>query len=120
VGEARSHRDLIVWQKAMDVAVQLCQTSRHLPRSEAYGLMAQLTRAAASVPANIAEGNPRGTAREYAHFLAVAKGSLVEAETYLLLAVRLSYLREEDVAHTLDLITEVDKMLTSLRAKLKA
>ena len=102
----------------MDMAAQVYEQSKRFPRAETYGLAAQLTRAAASVPANIAEGNARGTAREYAHFLAVAKGSLVEAETFLLLAVRLNYLREEDVAPTLGLITEVDKMLTSMRGKL--
>lgn len=115
---AASHRDLTVWQKAMDLAVQVYRLTAHFPRDETYRLTAQLTRAAASIPANIAEGNARSSRRDYANFLAIAKGSLNETETFLLLALRLGYLREPELAPTLALITEVGKMLTSLRARL--
>lgn len=117
-GEIRSHRDLKVWQTSMDLAVQVYHLSEQLPRSELYRLVAQMTRAAASVPANIAEGSARATARDYAHFLSTAKGSLMETETFLMLAVRLNYLRQDDVTPTFELITEISKMLTSLRSKL--
>ncbi|HLM68802.1 MAG TPA: four helix bundle protein [Longimicrobium sp.] len=102
----------------MDMAVQVYRLTDRFPRHEMYRLTSQLTRAAASVPANIAEGNGRGSRRDYAHFLAVAKGSLNETETFLFLAIRLSYLREQETAPTLDLITEVGKMLTTLRSRL--
>lgn len=78
-----SHRDLIVWQKAMDLVVEVYRLSQAFPKTETYRLVAQVTRAAASVPANIAEGNARGSGREYAHFLGIAKGSLMETETFL-------------------------------------
>ncbi len=113
-----SHRELVVWQKAMDMVVQVYQLASHFPSSENYRLVSQITRAAASVPANIAEGNGRGTSREYAHFLAIAKGSLMETETFLMLAVRLNYLSDADAQPTLTLVTEISKMLTALRTRM--
>jgi four helix bundle protein len=113
-----SHRDLIVWQKAMDLVVEVYRLANLFPKSETYRLVSQLTRAAASVPANIAEGNARGTPKEYAYFLSISKGSLMEAETYLLLAVRLNYVTQEQTAGALGLVTEISKMLTALRSRL--
>jgi len=113
-----SHRELIVWQKAMDMTVQVYRLSDRFPRNELYRLTSQLTRAAASVPANIAEGNARGTRRDYANFISIAKGSLNETETFLLLATRLGYLSDQQTAPTLALVTEIGKMLTALRARL--
>ena len=116
--EIRSHRDLTVWQKAMDLVVLTYRLSAGFPTSEAYRLTSQLTRAAASVPANIAEGFSRGSARDYAHYLSIAKGSLMEAETFLMLAVRLEYLTSEQTAPVLGLVTEIEKMLSVLRKRL--
>jgi four helix bundle protein len=109
---------LLVWQKSMDMAVEVYRLTGRFPRSEMYRLTSQVTRAAASVPANIAEGNARGSRRDYAHFLSIAKGSLNETETFLFLALRLGYLSEAETAPTLMLITEIGKMLTALRARL--
>ncbi len=111
----RSHRDLIVWQKAMDFAVQIYALSAKFSRTEVYRLVSQITRAAASVPANIAEGHARGSTREYAHCLSIAKGSLMESETFVMLAVRLKYLTASEAEPSLDLITQISKMLTTLR-----
>jgi four helix bundle protein len=72
----------------------------------------------ASEPANIAEGHARGGTREYAHFVSIAKGSLMETETFLMLSVRLGYLSAREAAPALGLITEISKMLTRLRARL--
>jgi four helix bundle protein len=113
-----SHRDLRVWQLAMDLAERVYALSARFPRNETYRLVMQLTRAAASVPANIAEGNARGSRKDYAHFLAVAKGSLMESETFLMLAVRLKYLSPAEAEPVLALITDISKMLTSLRRRL--
>jgi four helix bundle protein len=113
-----SHRDLVVWQKAMDLTVEVYRLARRFPKDEMYRLISQLTRAAASVPANIAEGHARSTARDYAHFVSIAKGSLMETETYLVLAVRLGYLTQENARFALGLVVEISKMLTSLRSKL--
>jgi four helix bundle protein len=115
----QSHRDLKVWQKAMDLAVEIYRLAEMLPRSETYRLVSQITRAAASVPANIAEGHARATRKDFANFVIIAKGSLMETETFLMLAVRLSYVTEQDASVALGLITENSKMLTSLRNRLK-
>lgn len=115
----QSHRDLMVWQKAMDMVVQVYQLAQNFPSSEMYRLTAQVTRAAASVPANIAEGHGRGSGKkDYAHFLAIAKGSLMETETFVMLAIRLKYITTVQAQPTLDLITEISKMLTTLRHRL--
>jgi four helix bundle protein len=81
--------------------------------------VAQITRAAASVPANIAEGHARATRRDFANFVAVAKGSLMEAETFLMLAVRLGYVAENEASVAFGLIMENSKMMTALRKRLK-
>jgi len=117
-GPVQSHRDLKVWQKAMDLTVLVYELAKKFPTTETYRLGSQVTRAAASVPANIAEGNARGTKRDYANFLSVAKGSLMETETFLMLAVRLRYLSQEETTAALNLITEISKMLTALRNRL--
>jgi len=118
MGEVTSHRDLVVWQKAMDLATLVYRISAGFPRMEVYGLTAQLRRAVVSVPANIAEGSVRGSTRDYAHFLGIAKGSLMETETLLMLSTRLEYLSDVDATPALSLIGEVSKMLTAMRAKL--
>jgi four helix bundle protein len=104
----------------MDLAVQTYQLAAKFPAYEAYRLTAQVTRAVASVPANIAEGHARGSKRDYANFLAIAKGSLMETETFLMLALRLGYLSKEEGSPTLTLVSEISKMLTALRSRLLA
>ena len=120
MGRISSHRELQVWQMAMDLVVEVYRLSARFPADERYRLTAQITRAVASVPANIAEGNARSTRRDYANFLSVAKGSLMETETFLILAVRLGYIAEASAAPALELITRVSKMLTALRSRLLA
>ncbi len=114
-----SHRDLRVWQRAMDLVVEVYRLARCFPADERFRLTSQITRAAASVPANIAEGHARSTAREYAHFLAIAKGSLMETETFLMLAIRLGYLDEPQASPALAMVTQTSKMLTRLRDRLR-
>ena len=120
MAKIKSHRDLIVWQKAMDLAEDVYRVTSEFPREEIYRLTSQLIRAVISVPANIAEGHARGTRRDYANFLAIAKGSLMEAETFLMLAERLGYDKLKRIERTLTLVTEVSKMITAIRSKLLA
>ena len=114
-----SHRDLVVWQRAMDLVVEVYHLSRRFPVDERFRLTSQITRAAASVPANIAEGHARSTAKEYSRFLAIAKGSLMETETFLMLAIRLGYVGEPQASPALAMVTQISKMLTRLRARLR-
>ena len=113
-----SHRDLLVWQKAMDLAVAVYELSRKFPSTEIYRLVAQMTKSVASVPANIAEGHSRATSRDYSNFLAIAKGSLMETETFVMLSVRLGYVGQAEAQPVLALVTEISKMLTVLRLRL--
>ncbi len=116
----KTHRDLIVWRKAMDLAEDVYRVTAEFPREENFRLTSQLLRAVISVPANIAEGHSRGTRRDYANFLAIAKGSLMETETFLMLAERLGYDKSKGIDRTLSLVTEISKMITALRSKLLA
>ena len=118
MAKIESHRDLVVWQKSMDLTVLVYRLSQRFPSTEIYRLVGQITRSAVSVPANIAEGHARGTRRDYSHFLSIAKGSLMETETYLMLSARLQYLKQEEVQSALSLVTEISKMITALRSRL--
>jgi four helix bundle protein len=114
----QSHHDLDVWQKAMELAVAVYEITRQFPHGERYGLVSQLQRSAASVPANIAEGKARGTRKDYAQFIAIARGSLMETETYVQLATRLGYISPATANPALRLIHEINLMLQSLRRAL--
>lgn len=117
----QSHRDLIVWQKTTDLTVQICKLSSTFSKQETYNLADQVCRAAISIAGNIAEGHVRGTARATTlNFLAIARGSLMETETYLMLAERLGYARHAELEGTLALVTDTSKMLTSLRKNVLA
>lgn len=116
---ATSHRELVVWQKAMQLAVEVYRLAKLMPKSEEYRLTSQMLRAAASVPANVAEGNCRGTRRDYAHFISIARGSLAETETFLLLATSVSLLPGGETEKALQLCDEVGRMLNSLHSRLR-
>ena len=114
-----SHRDLLVWQKGMDLAEEAYRLGKILPRSEEFRLTSQLLRAAASVPANLAEGHGRGTRGEFARYVSIARGSLAETETFLLLANRAELLDADQTKIALGLCTELSKMVTSLLLRLR-
>ena len=116
----RSYRDLLVWQKAVDLVADCYGVAKQLPRSEIYGLVTQLQRAAVSIPANIAEGHGREHLGDYLHHLSIANGSLMELETHIIVAERLNYLGANDVEHILSLSGELSRMLTGLTKKLSA
>lgn len=116
--QINSYKDLIVWQKAMELAQEIHLRSKTFPKEEVYGLTSQLRRAAVSVPSNIAEGQARQGTAEFLNFLSIAQGSLAEVDTQLLLAQRFQYLQPQDATKAASLIVEISKMLASLRAKL--
>lgn len=109
------YRGALVWIKSMRLAELVCMNAARLPVEERYGVRLQMTRAAISVPSNIAEGWTRESRKEKAQFLAVAHGSLAEVHTQMLLCVRLGWLDGQKLAEALALVDEVGRMLTSLR-----
>ena len=116
---ARSYRDLLVWQKGVDLVEVVYGATRHWPRGEQYGLADQVQRAAVSVPANIAEGQGRTGSNELLHHLSIAHGSLYEVETHLMLAGRLGYL-DDPGAETLSRQSEeVGRLLGGLIRSLR-
>ncbi len=118
---ARSYRELLVWQKAKALAVHIYQSTEKLPRNETYGLTCQLRRAAVSVSSNIAEGQGRLTSGEFCHFLGQARGSLLELETQLDIAVELAYLDPNEqrtlAEETYQVLGLLNRLIESLRRK---
>lgn len=94
--DTRAHYDLDAWRVARELVTRVYLLTQNFPRAELFGLTAQLRRAAVSIPSNIAEGAARTGAREFAHFLNVARGSLSELETQLLIASDLAYMNADD------------------------
>ena len=116
---ARSYRELRVWQRAMDLAVDSHRVSAGIPNTRASALASQIQRSAGSVPANIAEGAGRRSRADYLRHLSIANGSLLELETHLLLAERLELVAPERVASILTLSAEVGRMLAGLARSLR-
>ena len=114
----KSYKDLIVWQKAMELVEVVYRMMKLFPQVERYRLCDQLSRAVVSIPSNIAEGNGRESKSEYARFLGIARGSLYETETQLEIARRLGYL--PDISNALNLISDIRRMLISLIIKLRS
>lgn len=120
---ARSYRELIVWQKAKTLAVLIYRETEQFPRSECYGLTSQLRRASVSVASNIAEGQGRLTTGEFKHFLGQARGSLLEMETQLAIALDLGLLSRESYEvldrESYQVLGLLDRLLNSLRCKMR-
>ena len=110
----KHYKELIVWQKAMDLVDEVYALIRLLPKEELFALSDQMRRSAISIPSNIAEGHGRQTEKEYRQFLSIAKGSVCELETQIIIGLRQNYFFEENVASALSLCDEVRKMLTRL------
>lgn len=112
----RSHKDLDVWQRAMDLTSEIYAITGRFPKEELYGLTMQARRSAVSIPSNIAEGSARNASQEFIQFLHVALGSAPELETRLLLAQRMRFFSE---SKPLALLDQIRKMLTALLRMLK-
>lgn len=116
----RPFRDLIVWQRAHRLTLEIYRETNNFPREERFGLQSQLRRAAVSIPANIAEGSARTTDAELKHFLSIALGSATEVEYHLLLCHELGYVGAETYEELDKTVSEVKRMLVSFRKQLKA
>ena len=115
----RTFKDLVVWQKAMELSVQIYHLTKKYPTDEKFGLTVETRKTSRSIPYNIAEGHKRSTTADYIRFLSIAAGSASELETQLLLCRRLKSLGSEEPHSVLADIEELSKMLASLISKLR-
>ncbi len=115
----KTYRDLDVWQRAVDLVEAVYVLTRGFPDTERFGLASQMQRAAVSVPANIAEGYGRSHRGDYLHQLSIARGSLMELETHLTIAVRLKLVTRDQAVGVWDLAQQVGQMLNKLIRSLK-
>ena len=114
----KSYRDLVAWQKAMDMVEAVYRATKRFPQEEMYALTSQLRRAAVSVPSNIAEGQGRKSRKEFTRFLRIARGSLQETETQIMIATRLGYIKDSTQATLLNQCTEIARLLNGLTSSL--
>jgi four helix bundle protein len=115
-----SYRDLRVWQVGMNLAVECYEATKSFPREETFGLTSQIRRAAAAIPANIAEGHGRGTRKEYRQFLRTAQASLRELETHLILSTRVGLMPEATSNILLQTADRLGRMLNTLQQRLQS
>ena len=115
----RTYSDLVVWQRAVDLAVACYSAAARFPKEETYGLAAQVRRASVAIPANIAEGYGRSYTKDYIRFLAIAHGSLMEVETHIRIGQRLGYIDPSVETDLLDAAGHVGRMLNGLMNALK-
>lgn len=120
VEKVQSYRDLLVWQKGIDLVKQIYRLTKNFPNDERFGLTSQMRRAAVSVPSNIAEGQARRTTPDFIKFISIAEGSLAELHTQTRIAVELEYCSQNNIDELLTMIDELRRMLNSLRRALTA
>lgn len=113
------YRELAVWQRAMDLTLEVYAVTDRYPQAERFALVSQTQRSAVSVAANIAEGRGRGTTREFHRFVGIALGSLAELETHLLIATRLGYITDSESNRLLREAEQVTRMLGGLKRSLR-
>lgn len=109
---------LQIWQRSMELAKVIYKCTEKFPHTERFGLVSQLQRSAVSIPSNIAEGSQRGSSKDFAHFILIAKGSIAELQTQLILAQELQYLPCDAVQPLLEEISQIDRMMYVFRKKL--
>ncbi len=113
-----SFKDLIVWQKGIELVNEIYKVTKHFPKEELYGLTSQIRRAAISIPANIAEGWGRGTTKNYIQFLEISRGSLYELETLIIISTNQSFVDQDKCNEISIKINEIGRMLNALITKL--
>jgi len=117
--EVKSYKDLLVWQKAMDLTSLVYRVTAELPPDERFGLISQARRAAVSVPANLAEGHRRSSTKDYLRFVSISAGSLAELETLIELATRLYSIRSTSLEELVSSADEVGRMIRGLQQGLE-
>src|SRR3990167_3438411 len=119
MGYLKSYKELIVWQKAMQLVEEIFILTDDFPKSEIYGIISQMRRAAISIPSNIAEGYGRKSAKEYYQFYSIAYGSALELETQLIIAKKLRLTNEKYFYKAENLLEEVLKMLNVMTSQMR-
>lgn len=114
----KSYRDLVVWQKSVEMVTQVYKLVKGFPNDEKFGLTSQIKRSSISIASNIAEGYGRNYTKDYARFLQMARGSLFEFQTQFQIAVNLGFIDDNELKEIGDLAVEIEKMLNSLIKKL--
>ena len=112
-------KELKVWQKAIDLTVAIYSITKQFPPEEKFGICSQMRRSAVSIPSNIAEGHGRSTKNDYFHFLSIARGSVCELQTQLIISEKLEFISREDNMILQNQLTEIDKMLVGVMSYLK-
>jgi four helix bundle protein len=115
---ARNYRDLIVWQKAFELALAIYAETACFPAEERYGITSQLRKAGVSIPSNIAEGEGRNSRNEFRHFLSIAHGSLREVETPILITEALGYMKKDRSNKIMTMASEVGRLINGLSRSL--
>jgi len=119
MSEVKSYKDLLIWQKGIELTEKVYQLVKSFPNEELYALTSQIKRCTISIPSNIAEGYGRKSTKNYIQFLRISRGSLFELETQLIIANKLNYITYKEIADTIfNLIEEEGKMLNSFIKKL--
>jgi four helix bundle protein len=114
-----SFRDLVVWQKWVDLVTEIYRLSKKFPKDELFGLTSQIRRAAVSIPSNIAEGRGKSSKGEFQQFLHHSRGSLAEVETQIIIAQNLGYLNPAETEAVMEIIAEVGRLLHGLLGAIK-
>jgi four helix bundle protein len=112
-------RKLIVWQKAVEFTVHVYKATGRFPKNEQFGLVTQINRSAVSVASNIAEGSGRGTKKDFSNFLGIALASSYECETQLIISEKLGFISNEEMSELIDKLSEIQKIVSTLRNKFK-
>jgi four helix bundle protein len=116
----KTYRDLMVWQKSINIVTEIYRVAKHFPKQETFGLVLQIRKSSISIPSNIAEGYARYSNREFTRFLGIAIGPLSEMQTQLMISLNLAYISENDYKTLTEDSREIERMLSSLIRKLKA
>lgn len=114
-----NYKELRVWQKSMELVIEVYKLTKTLPDSEKFGLISQMNRSAVSIPTNIAEGSGRNHSKEFYQFLGIAKGSLAELETQLEVSRRLGFQNNSDFEELFELTDHVGRMILKLQTAIK-
>lgn len=114
----KDHKDLLIWQKAIDLVLQVYKLVKVFPKEELYGLSDQMRRAVVSIPSNISEGSQRGSDKEFSHFLRIALGSSAELETQLILCQKLGFCQADTLEPVIVSNSELQRMINAFLKRL--